>query len=100
MVLDQVLAQDFIRVTEQAAIAAAKTMGFGDRRHSDQVAVEAMRREMDTLMMDGRVVIGEGERDEAPMLYVGEELGALRGKDGALGVDIAVDPLEGTNLCA
>jgi fructose-1,6-bisphosphatase class II len=64
------------------------------------VAVEAMRREMDTLMMDGRVVIGEGERDEAPMLYVGEELGALRGKDGALGVDIAVDPLEGTNLCA
>jgi fructose-1,6-bisphosphatase class II len=100
MAMDNLLEQDFIRVTEQAAIAAAKTMGFGDRRHSDQVAVEAMRREMDTLMMDGRVVIGEGERDKAPMLYVGEELGALRGQDGAVGVDIAVDPLEGTNLCA
>jgi fructose-1,6-bisphosphatase class II len=100
MAMDNLLEQDFIRVTEQAAIAAAKTMGFGDRRHSDQVAVEAMRREMDTLMMDGRVVIGEGERDKAPMLYVGEELGALRGKDGATAVDIAVDPLEGTNLCA
>ncbi|HVR96311.1 MAG TPA: class II fructose-bisphosphatase [Thermoanaerobaculia bacterium] len=98
--MDNLLEQDFIRVTEQAAIAAAKTMGFGDRRHSDHVAVEAMRKEMDTLAMDGRVVIGEGERDEAPMLYVGEELGALRGKDGAVGVDIAVDPLEGTNLCA
>jgi fructose-1,6-bisphosphatase II / sedoheptulose-1,7-bisphosphatase len=100
MALDHLLEQDFLRVTEQAAIAAAKTMGFGDRRHSDQVAVEAMRREMDTLMMDGRVVIGEGERDKAPMLFVGEELGALRGKPGAVGVDIAVDPLEGTNLCA
>jgi fructose-1,6-bisphosphatase class II len=100
MVLDRLLEQDFIRVTEQAAIAAAKTMGFGDRRRSDQVAVEAMRKEMDTLPMDGRVVIGEGERDKAPMLYVGEELGALRGKDGSVAVDIAVDPLEGTNLCA
>jgi fructose-1,6-bisphosphatase class II len=100
MAMDNLLEQDFIRVTEQAAIEAAKTMGFGDRRHSDQVAVEAMRREMDTLQMDGRVVIGEGERDKAPMLYVGEELGALRGQDGATAVDIAVDPLEGTNLCA
>jgi fructose-1,6-bisphosphatase II len=100
VMLDNLLEQDFIRVTEQAAIAAAKTMGFGDRRHSDYVAVEAMRHEMDTLAMDGRVVIGEGERDKAPMLYVGEEVGALRGKDGATGVDIAVDPLEGTNLCA
>jgi fructose-1,6-bisphosphatase class II len=98
--MDQLLEQDFIRVTEQAAIAAAKTMGYGDRRHSDHVAVEAMRHEMDTLAMDGRVVIGEGERDKAPMLYVGEEVGALRGQDGATGVDIAVDPLEGTNLCA
>lgn len=98
--MDCLLEQDFIRVTEQAAIAAAKTMGFGNRKHSDQVAVEAMRREMDTLQMDGRVVIGEGERDKAPMLFVGEELGALRGQDGAVGVDIAVDPLEGTNLCA
>lgn len=100
MMLDHLLEQDFIRVTEQAAIASAKTMGFGDRRHSDHVAVEAMRREMDTLAMDGRVVIGEGERDKAPMLYVGEEVGALRGQDGASQVDIAVDPLEGTNLCA
>jgi fructose-1,6-bisphosphatase II / sedoheptulose-1,7-bisphosphatase len=100
MVMDHLLEQDFIRVTEQAAIAAAKTMGFGDRRYSDQVAVEAMRREMDLLAMDGRVVIGEGERDKAPMLYVGEELGAMRGQDGAVAVDIAVDPLEGTNLCA
>lgn len=98
--LDSNLEQDFIRVTELAAIASAKTMGFGDRRHSDQVAVEAMRREMDNLDMDGRVVIGEGERDKAPMLYVGEPLGRLRGQEGAVEVDIAVDPLEGTNLCA
>ena len=100
MAMDHLLEQDFIRVTEQAAIAAAKTMGFGDRRRSDQVAVEAMRREMDNLEMDGRVVIGEGERDKAPMLYVGEPLGRSKGQDGALAVDIAVDPLEGTNLCA
>jgi fructose-1,6-bisphosphatase class II len=98
--LDNLLEQDFIRVTELAAIAAAKTMGFGDRRHSDQVAVEAMRRVMDELDMDGRVVIGEGERDKAPMLFVGEQLGRARGRDGATAVDIAVDPLEGTNLCA
>jgi fructose-1,6-bisphosphatase class II len=98
--LDRLLEQEFIQVTEVAAIAAAKTMGFGDRRHSDQVAVEAMRREMDNLEMDGRVVIGEGERDKAPMLFVGEELGRARGRDGATAVDIAVDPLEGTNLCA
>jgi len=100
MALDHLLEQGFIRVTEQAAIASAKTMGFGDRRYSDQVAVEAMRREMDTLDMDGRVVIGEGERDKAPLLYTGEQVGALRGHDGAVQVDIAVDPLEGTNLCA
>jgi fructose-1,6-bisphosphatase class II len=98
--MDCLLEQDFIRVTEQAAIAAARTMGLGDRRYSDHVAVEAMRQEMDTLQMDGRVVIGEGERDKAPMLYTGEEVGALRGKNGATQVDIAVDPLEGTNLCA
>ena len=98
MSLDHLLEQEFIRVTEQAAIASARTMGRGDRRHSDQAAVEAMRKEMDNLPMDGRIVIGEGERDKAPMLYVGEELGALR--DGEADVDIAVDPLEGTNLCA
>jgi fructose-1,6-bisphosphatase class II len=100
MALDHLLEQEFIRVTEQAAIASARTMGRGDRRHSDQVAVEAMRLEMDNLPMDGRIVIGEGERDKAPMLYTGEEVGKLRGQDGATGVDIAVDPLEGTNLCA
>src|SRR3954452_12656692 len=100
MALDHLLEQGFIRVTEQAAIASGKTMGFGDRRYSDQVAVEAMRREMDTLDMDGRVVIGEGERDKAPLLYTGEQVGARRGHDGAVQVDIAVDPLEGTNLCA
>ncbi len=98
--LDGLLEQDFIRVTELAAIASAKTMGFGDRRHSDHVAVESMRREMDELDMDGRVVIGEGERDKAPMLYVGEALGKGRDRPGAIQVDIAVDPLEGTNLCA
>ncbi len=100
MAIDQRLEQDFIRVTEQAALAAAKTMGFGERKHSDHVAVEAMRREMDLLDMHGRIVIGEGERDKAPMLFVGEELGASRGKPDAPKVDIAVDPLEGTNLCA
>jgi fructose-1,6-bisphosphatase class II len=94
------LEQDFIRVAEQAAIAAAHTMGRGDRKYSDHVAVEAMRKEMDSLPIHGRVVIGEGERDKAPMLYVGEEVGAHKGQDGALLVDIAVDPLEGTNLCA
>ena len=102
MSIDQLLEQDFIRVTECAAIAAAHTMGFGDRHRSDQVAVEAMRRELDQLEVWGRVVIGEGERDQAPMLYVGEELGALKGQGhhGVPRVDIAVDPLEGTNLCA
>ncbi|MEO8504034.1 MAG: class II fructose-bisphosphatase [Acidobacteriota bacterium] len=98
MSLDRLLEQDFIRVTEQAAIAAAHTMGFGERKHSDHVAVEAMRKELNGLNIAGRIVIGEGERDEAPMLFVGEEVGA--GKDGAPAIDIAVDPLEGTNLCA
>jgi len=98
--VERLLEQDFIRVAEQAAIAAAHTMGRGNRKHSDHVAVEAMRKEMDTLPIDGRVVIGEGERDKAPLLYVGEQVGALKGQDGAAAVDIAVDPLEGTNLCA
>ncbi len=98
--MEHLLEQDFIRVAEQAAIAAAQTMGRGDRKHSDFVAVEAMRREMDTLPIHGRVVIGEGERDKAPMLYVGEEVGAAKGNGGDAEVDIAVDPLEGTNLCA
>lgn len=89
---------DFVAVTEAAAVAAAQTMGYGDRRHSDHVAVEAMREALAGMAIDGRVVIGEGERDKAPMLYVGEEVG--RGAAGDLQVDFAVDPLEGTNLCA
>jgi fructose-1,6-bisphosphatase class II len=100
MSLDRILEQDLIRVTERAAIAAAHTMGRGDRRQSDHVAVEAMRTEMNRLDIAGRIVIGEGERDEAPMLFVGEEVGAGHGRDGSPAVDIAVDPLEGTNLCA
>lgn len=98
--LNRILEQDFIRVTEQAAQAAAQTMGLGDRTYSDRVAVEAMRQELDQLEMAGRIVIGEGERDKAPMLFVGEEVGALKGKSTPFEVDIAVDPLEGTNLCA
>ena len=102
--LDSDLSLDFIRVVEQAAIACAHTMGQGDRHRSDQVAVEAMRKEMDTLPIDGTIVIGEGERDEAPMLYIGEKVGlGTKGTAGTIvhpEVDIAVDPLEGTNLCA
>src|SRR5512140_3824471 len=102
--MDQDLSLDFLRVVEQAAIACAHTMGQGDRHKSDQVAVEAMRSCLDTVPIDGTIVIGEGERDEAPMLFIGEKVG-LGAKDGkGLGalpaVDIAVDPLEGTNLCA
>ena len=97
--LETDLALEFLRVVEDAAIACAKTMGQGDRRHSDQVATEAMRTVMDSVPMDGTIVIGEGERDEAPMLYIGEKVGK---RDGGSypAVDIAVDPLEGTNLCA
>ena len=99
------LSLDFLRVCEAAAIAAARTMGQGDRKYSDQVAVEAMREVMDTVPMRGRVVIGEGERDEAPMLYIGEEVGGGFNAGDEMAescpeVDIAVDPLEGTNLCA
>jgi len=96
------LSLEFLRVVEQAAIACAHTMGQGDRHKSDQAAVEAMRRCMDSVAIDGTVVIGEGERDKAPMLYIGEKVGraAPKGGDGYPKVDIAVDPLEGTNLCA
>src|SRR6266571_1731901 len=95
------LASRFLRVVETAAIASARTMGKGDRKLSDQVATEAMRRTMDTIPMRGTIVIGEGERDKAPMLYIGEKVGA-EFPDGTEvpEVDIAVDPLEGTNLCA
>src|SRR6201999_4275051 len=93
------LALEFLRVTEESAIAAGKTMGQGDRKQADLVATEAMRGVMDSVPMDGTIVIGEGERDEAPMLYIGEKVGQQDG--GAYpAVDIAVDPLEGTNLCA
>src|SRR5260370_13419666 len=98
------LSLDFLRVVEQAAIACAHTLGQGDGHKSDHAAVEAMRESLDTVMIDGTIVIGEGERDEAPMLYIGEKVGlGAKGKFpwGTLpSVDIAVDPLEGTNLCA
>ncbi|MGH7785857.1 MAG: class II fructose-bisphosphatase [Candidatus Binatia bacterium] len=98
MSIEGQLSREFLRVVEDAAIACARTMGQGERKYSDHVAVEAMRKAMDTLPMRGTVVIGEGERDEAPMLYIGERVGTWQ--DGDLEVDIAVDPLEGTNLCA
>lgn len=91
----------FLRATEKAAIASARTMGYGNRKYSDQVAVESMREELGKLKMRGTIVIGEGERDKAPMLYVGEQLGrGFNENSSHPEVDIAVDPLEGTNLCA
>ena len=100
--MDPNLSLHFLRVCEQAAIACAQTTGHGDRHKSDQAAVEAMRRELDSVPIDGTIVIGEGERDEAPMLYIGERVGqgASNPQSGFDAVDIAVDPLEGTNLCA
>ena len=99
------LSSAFLEVVERAAIACARTMGQGDRHGSDQVAVEAMRETLDKVPIDGRVVIGEGERDEAPMLYIGERVGLAHAASGGIvgplvEIDIAVDPLEGTNLCA
>lgn len=100
--MEQRLSLEFLRVVENAAIASARTMGFGDRPKADEVAVEAMRKTMDQVEMDGTIVIGEGERDEAPMLYIGEKVGLATHAPKSLfpQVDIAVDPLEGTNLCA
>jgi fructose-1,6-bisphosphatase II len=100
--LEEQLSLEFLRVVENGAIAAARTMGVGDRHKADEVAVEAMRKTMDAVPMDGTIVIGEGERDEAPMLYIGEKVGLATHAPKALfpEVDIAVDPLEGTNLCA
>src|SRR6201987_5695954 len=95
------LASRFLRGVETAAIASARTMGQGERKLSDQVVTEAMRQTMDSIPMRGTIVIGEGERDEAPMLYIGEKVGAeFRDGTDVPEVDIAVDPLEGTNLCA
>ncbi|GAC1431795.1 MAG: class II fructose-bisphosphatase [Terriglobales bacterium] len=95
------LSAKFLKVVENAAIASARTMGQGERDLSDQVATESMRKAMDSIPMRGTIVIGEGERDQAPMLYIGEKVGAAfpDGRD-VPEVDIAVDPLEGTNLCA
>ena len=90
------LTLELARVTERAAIAAARLRGQGKEKEADQAAVDAMRRELNALPIDGTVVIGEGERDEAPMLFIGERLGTGEGPS----VDIAVDPLEGTTLCA
>ena len=98
------LSLEFLRVVEQAAIACAHTMGQGDGHKSDRAAVEAMRKCLDTVPIDGTIVIGEGERDEAPMLFIGERLGlAASVRHAGFGfprIDIAVDPLEGTNLCS
>jgi hypothetical protein len=92
--LDRILTLELVRVAERAAVAAARLRGRGDEMAADQAAVDAMRQELNRLPIAGTVVIGEGERDEAPMLYIGEEVGTKQGPD----VDIALDPLEGTTL--
>ncbi|TCM18735.1 fructose-1,6-bisphosphatase II / sedoheptulose-1,7-bisphosphatase [Novosphingobium sp. PhB165] len=97
-VLDRVLVLEMVRVTEAAAIAASELVGRGDEKAADHAAVEAMRKAFDTLYMDGTVVIGEGERDEAPMLYIGEKVGGAPGRGPR--IDIALDPLEGTTITA
>ena len=96
--LDRVLVLEMVRVTEAAAVAASKLIGRGDEKAADAAAVEAMRKAFDTLYMDGTVVIGEGERDEAPMLFIGEKVGGAIGKGPK--IDIALDPLEGTTITA
>ncbi|MET0588004.1 MAG: class II fructose-bisphosphatase [Novosphingobium sp.] len=97
-VLDRVLVLEMVRVTEAAAISASKLIGRGDEKAADAAAVEAMRKAFDTLAIDGTVVIGEGERDEAPMLYIGEKVGGAQ--NGGPKIDIALDPLEGTTITA
>ena len=94
--LERILTLEIVRVTERAAVSAARLRGLGQEKAADQAAVDAMRRELNRLPIDGTVVIGEGELDEAPMLYIGEKVGTKQGPK----VDIAVDPLEGTTLCA
>ena len=96
--LDRVLVLEMVRVTEAAAVAASKLIGRGDEKAADAAAVEAMRKAFDTLEIDGTVVIGEGERDEAPMLFIGEKVGGAPGKGPK--IDIALDPLEGTTITA
>src|SRR5688500_10574 len=97
-VLDRVLVLEMVRVTEAAAIAASKLIGRGDEKAADHAAVEAMRAALNELPMDGTVVIGEGERDEAPMLFIGEKVGSAQGSGPK--IDIALDPLEGTTITA
>jgi len=94
------LSLEMLRVVEEAATASAHTIGMGDAKTADRAAVESMRRSMDTVLMDGAIVIGEGERDEAPVLYIGEKVGGRDRWATPPAVDIAVDPLEGTSLCA
>lgn len=96
--LERILANDIVHVVEAAALSAGRWMGQGDNNSADQAATEAMRETLNALDMCGTIVIGEGERDEAPMLFIGEQVGAWR--DGSCEIDIAVDPLEGTNLVA
>src|SRR3954451_18741291 len=96
LLLERILSMEIVRVTERAAVSAARLRGQGKDKASDQAAVDAMRRELNKLPIDGTVVIGEGELDEAPMLFIGEKVGNRNGPK----VDIAVDPLEGTTLCA
>ncbi len=95
-IIERYLSMELVRVTERAAVAAARLRGHGDEKAADQAAVDAMRRELNRLPIDGEIVIGEGERDEAPMLFIGEKVGNKQGPK----VHIAVDPLEGTTLCA
>lgn len=96
--MDRNLALEFVRITEAAALASARLMGRGDEKAADQAAVDAMRRAFDSVNIDGTVVIGEGERDEAPMLYIGERVGRVGPETPQ--IDIALDPLEGTTICA
>jgi len=96
MLLERILTLELVRVTERAAVSSARLRGHGQEKAADQAAVDAMRRELNKLPIQGTIVIGEGERDEAPMLYIGEQVGLKAGPE----VDIAVDPLEGTTLCA
>ena len=96
--MDRNLALEFVRVTEAAALASARWVGRGEEKTADAAAVDAMRRAFDVIRMDGTVVIGEGERDEAPMLYIGEKVGHKTEDSPSL--DIALDPLEGTTICA
>jgi fructose-1,6-bisphosphatase II / sedoheptulose-1,7-bisphosphatase len=95
-IIERILTLELVRVTERAAVSSARLRGRGDEKAADQAAVDAMRRELNRLPIDGTIVIGEGERDEAPMLFIGEKVGTKTGPK----VDIAVDPLEGTTLCA